>query len=192
MLSSWLFHGTFAMSTDDQDDDEPDLFRKAVGKIRPVKQDKIHPKPKRRKPVPDQTLRDQREVMQSLLSDDFEPAEDIETGDETLFVRPGLQHTVIRKLRRGQYAIEAELDLHGATSIQAREAVDAFLKNARDRDKRVVRIIHGKGNTSIGKMPVLKGKVNSWLRQKDEVLAFCSARPNDGGTGAVYVLLKRV
>jgi DNA-nicking Smr family endonuclease len=180
------------MSTDHQDDDERDLFRKAVGKIRPVKQDKVHPHRKRRKPVPDQTLRDQREVMESLLSDGFEPAEDIETGEETLFVRPGLQHTVIRKLRRGQYAIEAELDLHGATSIQAREAVDAFLKSARDRDKRVVRIIHGKGNTSIGKMPVLKGKVNSWLRQKDEVLAFCSARPNDGGTGAVYVLLKRV
>lgn len=180
------------MSTDHEDNDERDLFRKAVGKIRPVKQDKIHPKPKRRKPVPDQTLRDRREVMQSLLSDGFEPAEDIETGDETLFVRPGLQHTVIRKLRRGQYAIEAELDLHGATVIQAREAVDAFLKSARDRDKRVVRIIHGKGNTSLGKMPVLKGKVNSWLRQKDEVLAFCSARPNDGGTGAVYVLLKRV
>jgi DNA-nicking Smr family endonuclease len=192
MLSSRLFHGTFAMSTDHQDDDERDLFRKAVGKIRPVKQDKIHPKPKRRKPVPDQTLRDQREVMESLLSDGFEPAEDIETGEETLFVRPGLQHTVIRKLRRGQYAIEAELDLHGATSVQAREAVDAFLKSARDRDKRVVRIIHGKGNTSIGKMPVLKGKVNSWLRQKDEVLAFCSARSNDGGTGAVYVLLKRM
>ena len=180
------------MSTDHQDDDEPDLFRKAVGKIRPVKQDKIHPHRKRRKPVPDQTLRDQREVMQSLLSDEYEPVEDIETGEELFYSRPGLQHTVIRKLKRGQYAIEAELDLHGATVPQAREAVDSFLKNARERDKHVVRIIHGKGNTSEGKMPVLKGKVNSWLRQKDEVLAFCSARPNDGGTGAVYVLLKRV
>ncbi len=179
------------MPTDNQDDDEPDLFRKAVGKIRPVKQDKIHPKPKRRKPVPVQTLRDRQEVMQSLLSDAYEPAEDIETGDETLFVRPGMQHSIIRKLRRGQYAIEAELDLHGATSVQAREAVNTFLKKACDQEKRVVRIIHGKGNTSIGKMPVLKGKVNSWLRQKGEVLAFCSARPNDGGTGAVYVLLKR-
>lgn len=179
------------MSTDDQNEDERDLFRKAVGKIRPVKQDKIHPKPKRRKPVPDQTLRDQREVMDSLLSDAYEPA-DVETGDELLYTRPGLQHSVIRKLRRGQYAIEAELDLHGATVIQAREAVDSFLKSARDRDKRVVRIIHGKGKSSEGKMPVLKGKVNSWLRQKDEVLAFCSARPNDGGTGAVYVLLKRI
>ncbi|MBI5783453.1 MAG: Smr/MutS family protein [Gammaproteobacteria bacterium] len=178
------------MATDDQDDDERDLFRKAVGQIRAVKQDKIHPHRKRRKPVPDQTLRDQREVMNSLLSDAYEPA-DIETGDELLYTRPGLQHSVIRKLRRGQYAIEAELDLHGATSVQAREAVNIFLKKARDQEKRVVRIIHGKGKSSEGKLPVLKGKVNSWLRQKGEVLAFCSARPNDGGTGAVYVLLKR-
>src|SRR3990172_4413598 len=123
------------MSTDHEDEDAPGLFRKAVGPIRPVKQDKVHPKPKRRKPVPDQTLRDQREVMESLLSDGFEPAEDIETGEETLFVRPGLQHSVIRKLRRGQYAIEAELEIHGATVVQAREAVDSFLKNARDREK---------------------------------------------------------
>ena len=88
------------MSTDKQDDDdEPDLFRKAVGKIRPVKQDKIHPDPRRRKPIPEQTLRDQREVMNSLLSDEYEPV-DIETGDELLYTRPGLQHSVIRKLDR--------------------------------------------------------------------------------------------
>ncbi len=179
------------MSDDNQNDNnERDLFRKVVGKIRPVKQDKVHPHRKPRKPVPDQTLRDQREVMDSLLSDEYESA-DIETGDELLYTRPGLQLTVIRKLRRGQYAIEAELDLHGATVIQAREAMITFLKNAREQNKRVVRIIHGKGNSSEGKLPVLKGKVNSWLRQKGEVLAFCSARPNDGGTGAVYVLLKR-
>lgn len=179
------------MSTDDQDDDGPDLFRKAVGKIRPVRQDKIHPHRQRRKPVPDQTLRDQQEVMRSLLSDEYEPSE-VETGEELLYTRPGLQYTVIRKLRRGQYAIEAQLDLHGATVAQARERVNAFLNSARLQGKRCVRIIHGKGNTSAGKLPVLKGKVNSWLRQKDEVLAFCSARPNDGGTGAVYVLLKRI
>jgi DNA-nicking Smr family endonuclease len=179
------------MTTDHQDDDERNLFRRAVGKIRPVKQDKVHPHRKRRKPVPEQTLRDQREVMDSLLSDEYESA-DIETGDELLYTRPGLQHTVIRKLRRGQYTIEAELDLHGATVLQAREAVNIFLNNAREQDKRVVRIIHGKGKSSEGKLPVLKGKVNSWLRQKGEVLAFCSARPNDGGTGAVYVLLKRI
>lgn len=179
------------MSASDEKDDESDLFRKAVGKIRPVKQDKIPPHRPRRKPVPEQTRRDQREVINSLLSDDYDSAE-IETGEELVHIRPGLQQTVIRKLRRGQYAIEAELDLHGATVTQAREAVDEFLGAARERGKRCVRIIHGKGHSSVGKMPVLKGKVNSWLRQKDEVLAFCSARPNDGGTGAVYVLLKRI
>ena len=179
------------MSTHKPDDDDAsDLFRQAVGKIRPVKQDKVHPHRKPRKPVPEQTLRDQRAIMESLLSDEYEPA-DIETGDELLYTRPGLQHSVIRKLRRGQYAIEAELDLHGATVVQAREAVNTFIKNAQEQNKRVVRIIHGKGKSSEGKLPVLKGKVNSWLRQKGEVLAFCSARPNDGGTGAVYVLLKR-
>ena len=133
------------------DDDERDLFRKTIGKIRPVKQDKIPPRPKRRKPVPEQTLRDQREVMQSLLSDDYEPAEEIETGEEVLFVRPGLQHTVIRKLRRGQYAIEADLDLHGATSLQAREAVDSFLKSACDHGKRFVRIIQARATARKGK-----------------------------------------
>lgn len=180
------------MSTDHQDDeDTPDLFRKTVGKIRPVKQDKVHPHRKRRKPVPEQTLRDQREVINSLLSDDYEPA-DVETGEELLYIRPGLQHSVIRKLRRGQYVVEGQLDLHGATVAQAREAVNSFLNAAQAHGKRCVRIIHGKGKSSEGKLPVLKGKVNSWLRQKDQVLAFCSARPQDGGTGAMYVLLKRV
>lgn len=179
------------MSAKNDKDDESDLFRKSVGKIRPVKQDKIPPHRPRRKPLPEQTWLDQKEVINSLLSDDYDAAE-IETGEELLHIRPGLQQTVIRKLRRGQYAIEAELDLHGATVTQARDAVNVFLGNARARGKRCVRIIHGKGNSSVGKFPVLKGKVNTWLRQKDEVLAFCSARRNDGGTGAVYVLLKRL
>lgn len=171
-------------------DNDTTSFPDAVGAVRSLKQDRIAPHRQRRKPMPHQTLRDQREVMRSLLSDEYE-ASDVETGEELLYTRPGLQHTVIRKLRRGQYAIEAQLDLHGATVAQARERVDAFLNIAQSHGKRCVRIIHGKGNTSAGKLPVLKGKINSWLRQKDEVLAFCSARPNDGGTGAVYVLLKR-
>lgn len=165
-------------------------FPDAVGSVRPLKQDRITPPRKKRKPVPEQTLRDQREVMDSLLSDDYEPA-DVETGEELLYSRPGLQHSVMRKLRRGQYAIEAQLDLHGNTVPEARERVSAFLRDMQAQDKRCVRIIHGKGKSSEGKLPVLKGKVNAWLQQWDQVLAFCSARPNDGGTGAVYVLLRR-
>jgi DNA-nicking Smr family endonuclease len=172
-----------------QDDDDDNLFRKAVGDARPLKQDRLSPRPKRRKPVPQQRLRDEREVVASLLSDDYSP--DVETGEDLLFVRTGLQQRVLRKFRRGQYAIEAELDLHGCTVPEAREQVATFLRRMREGGKRCVRIIHGKGLSSEGKLPVLKSKVNGWLRQKDEVLAFCSARPQDGGTGAVYVLLKK-
>lgn len=174
----------------EHDPEDRSSFRKAVGDARPLKQDKVGPHRTRRKPVPHQSLADQRAVMASLLSDEFDPA-DIETGEELLFMRPGLQYTVMRKLRRGQFAIEAELDLHGRVVTEAREMVNAFLREARAGGKRCVRIVHGKGLSSAGKLPVLKGKVNSWLRQKDEVLAFCSARPAHGGTGAVYVLLKR-
>jgi DNA-nicking Smr family endonuclease len=165
-------------------------FRGSLGTIKRLPQTRVAPHRRRRKPVPQQSLADAREVMDSLLSDDFEPV-DVETGDELTFARPGLQHSVLRKLRRGQYAIEAELDLHGYTVAQAREELLLFIRDARSMNKRCVRIIHGKGNRSQKKLPVLKGKVNDWLRQKDEVLAFCSARRTDGGTGAAYVLLKR-
>ncbi len=165
-------------------------FSEAVGDARPLKQKHVTPHRTRRKPIPEQTRRDQRVVMDSLLSDDYEPSE-VETGEELFYTRGGLQNTVIRRLRRGHYAVEAELDLHGNTVPQARERVDAFLGDAQARGKHCVRIIHGKGKSSEGKLPVLKGKVNSWLRQKGAVLAFCSCPPRDGGTGAVYVLLKR-
>ena len=157
-------------------------FPDAVGGVRPLKQDRITPPLKKRKPVPEQTLRDQREVMDSLLSDDYEPA-DVETGEELLYSRPGLQHSVMRKLRRGQYAIEAQLDLHGNTVPQARERVSGFLHDMQAQNRRCVRIIHGKGKSSEGETAGVEGKVNAWLQQWDQVLAFCSAQPNDGGTG---------
>ncbi len=178
------------MAAHDHDEDDPALFQEAAHGARKLSQDRVSPHRRCRKPVPEQTRRDEKEVLASLLSDDYEPS-DVETGEELLFVRPGLQHTVIRKLRRGHYVVEAELDLHGNTVPEARERMAHFLRDARALDKRCVRIIHGKGKSSEGKLPVLKGKVNSWLRQKDEVLAFCSARPSDGGTGAVYVLLRK-
>ncbi len=166
-----------------------ELFRDAVGEVRPLKQDRVAPHKLRRKPVPQQSLRDRQAVIDSLLSDDVDP--ELETGEELLFARPGLQHTVFRKFRRGHYLVEAELDLHGRIVSEARALVNDFLRQAQAGGLRCVRIIHGKGLSSVGKIPVLKGKVNVWLRRKQEVLAFCSARPVDGGTGAVYVLLKR-
>jgi len=178
------------MSSNKRAKDDAKLFRDHVDGIRPVKQDRVPPHRTKRRPIPEQSQRDAAEVMESLLSDEYDPAE-IETGEELLYIRPGLQHAVIRKLRRGQYAIEAELDLHGFIVPQARTALDGFLREARALGKRCVRIIHGKGRSSEGKMPVLKGKVNVWLRQKNEVMAFCTAIPRDGGAGAVYVLLRR-
>jgi len=172
-------------------DEESELFRSAVADVRPLESDRL---PVTAPPPPAQPQKrqeDERRVLQDMLSDPEYP-ELLETGEELLFARAGLQHNVLRKLRRGQYAIGAELDLHGLTAAEAREQLAAFLVAARQRDVRCVRIIHGKGNGSLQRRPVLKGKVNHWLQQRDEVLAFCSARPVDGGTGAVYVLLKRM
>jgi len=125
-----------------------------------------------------------------MLSEQFEPV-DAENGDELLYIRPGLQRRMLKKLRRGMIVVDAELDLHGMTVPIARDAIAGFLHACRRRHIQCVRIIHGKGLGSRHHGPVLKQKVGHWLRQRDEVLAYCSARNCDGGTGAVYVLLKR-
>jgi len=171
-------------------DKDAELFRQALDGVAPIDQDKVDPYRQPVKPVAHQRQKDDQEVMDSLLS--FEQ-EDVLTGSgEALsFSRPGLQHTTLKKLRKGQFVVEAELDLHGQTVPEAAESLVGFIRDARLAGKRCVRIIHGKGQGSPDKIPVLKTKINSWLRQKDEVLAFCSALPVDGGTGAVYVLLKK-
>ncbi len=125
-----------------------------------------------------------------MMSEHFEPA-DWETGEELSYCRAGVQQAVLRKLRRGRFRVSAELDLHGMTVPRAREALVAFLRDARREGLSCVRVIHGKGNGSRHKGPVIKLKVNQWLRQREEIVAFCSALPVDGGTGALYVLLRR-
>ena len=179
------------VTDDDKQNEEEGLFRKLMSTVRPLKQDKVSPYKKPRKPVAHKRKEDDEAVMSSLLSDEYEPDYETESGEELFFARPGLQRTVLRKLRRGQFVIEAELDLHRNKVPEAREKISVFIQNARQKGQRCVRIIHGKGLSTKDKLPILKGKVNSWLRQKDEVLAFCSALQRDGGTGAVYVLLKR-
>lgn len=178
------------MSTDKKADSDKDLFHQVTSNVRPIKQDRITPTPKHTKPVPTKTLEDEQQVMDSLLSGDWDPGE-IESGEELLFSRPGIQKTVFKKLRTGKYAVEAELDLHGNFANEARVLVGEFIHESQARGLRCVRIIHGKGLSSPNKKPVLKNKVNQWLQQIDAVLAFSSALPVDGGTGAVYVLLKK-
>lgn len=172
-------------------DADRQLFREQIKGTRKLNAEAIPPgQTKKPSPHPTQLLKDERQVLDDMLSDHFQP-EEVETGDELLFTRPGLQTKVIRQLRRGHHPITAELDLHGMVVKQARLALTDFLKQCRRKNDRCVRIIHGKGLGSKHKLPVLKNKVNNWLQQRDDVLAFCTARPVDGGTGAVYVLLKR-
>lgn len=171
------------------EDEDRQLFRQAVQDVSPLYCDKVPLELPRPSTFPKQRFLDEQQVLQDMLSEKFDPAE-LETGDELLFLREGIQRSVLRKLRRGQFSITAELDLHGLFVSQAREAVVTFLHYCLVRNLRCVRIVHGKGYGSWQKQPVLKGKLNHWLRQRDEVLAFCPARSVDGGTGAVYVLLK--
>jgi DNA-nicking Smr family endonuclease len=171
-------------------DDDAELFRAAVADARPLSSDRVDDTPPRPVPVPRQRLADERQVLEDMFSDVVHP-DDLVTGEELFFARPGLQLRVLRQLRRGQFAIEAELDLHGMTSDIARAELAEFLAQCRQHGHRCLRIIHGKGRRSSNRGPILKGKVDHWLRQRDEVLAFCSARAVDGGSGAVYVLLRR-
>lgn len=174
--------------TDSEDDEE--LFRREMAGVKPLRHDKPLIKPPRVEPLPRQTRIDEQQVMRDMMADLSDSLE-VETGEELVFQRPGLSYNDWRRLRRGQFVTESVLDLHGMTVIVAKAALVDFLHTCHLRQQRCVRIIHGKGNGSKGKQPILKGKLNSWLQQRNDILAFSSARSADGGTGAVYVLLRR-
>jgi len=180
----------------DPENDDKHLFRDAIKGTRRLKtNNKVKPYRERIKPVPVQSLKDEKHViLETLESSPSDACLELEQeqGDELIYSRPGVQQSVMKKLRRGQLSIEAELDLHRLTSEQAHAELMDFIVRCQRQHIRCVRIIHGKGLSSKNQIPVLKIKVNKWLRQWDNVLAFCSARPVDGGTGAVYILLKRM
>ena len=147
------------------------------------------------KPVPRQRLKDEKQVLTDSLADPWEildqcGRDSIESGEELFFSRPGVPAAALRKLKRGCWVIKAELDLHGLRSDEARIALAEFLLACARNDRRCVRIIHGKGLRSKNREPILKHKLRHWLTQRDDVLAFCQARPADGGSGAAIVLLK--
>jgi len=180
------------MSRDDDSIDpaERELFREAMREVRPLASDRRAPQGPRPRPWPAQRDADDAAARAALASGELDDPE-ADPGEELVHARPGLQRRVLRHLRRGHYAIEAELDLHGLTRRQAGEALGRFLQDARQRRLGCVRIVHGKGRRSSNEGPVLKPAVAGWLRRRSEVLAFCSARPVDGGSGALYVLLGR-
>ena len=169
---------------------EADLFRRSIGKVAPLAPpDKAAVTPARPQPVARHHLADEKAALQESLSDDFDVETLLDTDDSLSYTRSGVGADVVRKLRKGHWTIQDQLDLHGLRRDAARDALGAFLRSATRRGLRCVRIIHGKGLGSVNKEPVLKQKVRNWLVQKEEVIAFCQAKASDGGSGALVVLL---
>ena len=169
---------------------EKNLFIRAAGAVQALPE-------KRRvtlKKVPSvapqmQYQRDELAVLKEAISDEFDVGTLLDTDDLLSFRQPGIGPDVTRKLRRGDWTIQRQIDLHGMRRDEARERLSIFIREAKQQGIRCVRVVHGKGLGSPGKTPVLKSRVHSWLVQKQEVLAFVQAKPADGGAGALVVLL---
>jgi DNA-nicking Smr family endonuclease len=166
------------------------LFKQMVGQVHGLQPTgRIEPQPNRPKPVAVRRQMDEQAVMRESLSDEFDVESLLETDESLSWRRPELGLEIVRKLRRGVWALQGQIDLHGLRSDEAREQVSQFLRDAGSQGWRCVRIVHGKGLGSPGKQPVLKDKVKRWLVQSDRVLAFVQARADEGGNGALVVLL---
>jgi len=169
---------------------ERNLFTRAVGKVAPIaNQERVWSPPQRPSTRPLQQDLDDEAVMHESMSDDFDISTLLDADDQLSFRRPGIGTDITRKLRKGEWSIQGQIDLHGLRSDEARNAMGQFIRDAKRMGWRCVRVVHGKGLGSPGKEPVLKSKVQRWLVQKNEVLAFVQAKPSDGGGGALLVLL---
>ncbi|HKW37647.1 MAG TPA: Smr/MutS family protein [Burkholderiales bacterium] len=172
-------------------EDEAALFRDAVRGTTPIRPaPRVLRRYKAPPPVPVQSLLDGHEAFAESMDGALPEEASIETGEEESYLRPGLGRDVLRKLRRGHWAVQDVADLHGLNRDEARLLLAGFLAACLKRGLRCVRVVHGKGLRSPGREPVLKGKVRVWLMKRDEVLAFCEAPRNQGGSGALLVLLK--
>lgn len=175
---------------DDNADNDLELFKAAVKGARPIKVNTVSHRANKPKPVPKQLMRDEQQALSDSLSDHYIPAHELESGEELLYLREGQSPVVLSKLRRGHWVVQDHIDLHGLISDEARAYVAQFIADCKKRGIRCVRIVHGKGLGSRNKEPILKNKLRGWLMQKDEVIAYAQAKPQDGGSGAVIVLLK--
>ena len=163
--------------------EEKDIdFAAAMSKagVKPLGDDTRAQHRKVRRPIPVQTIADNKRVLEESMSDDLDSIEFLESEDGKSFRRPGIGPDVPRDLRRGRWSVRAQIDLHGMTVDDARCAVAEFLKNARKQELFCVRIIHGKGNGTPGRIGVLREVVRRWLKQRDEVVAFCEPRELTG------------
>ncbi len=172
-------------------EDEARLFRDAVRDVTPLESSaRVGPKTESPPPVPVQSLLDGHDALAESLAGALSWDQSIETGAEPSYLRTGLARDVLRKLKRGHWVVQDIVDLHGLNRQEARSLLAEFLGGCLKRGLRCVRVVHGKGLRSPRREPVLKGKVQQWLVQRDEVLAFCETPKNLGGSGALLVLLK--
>lgn len=169
---------------------ERELFERTVGPVQRLRETgRAHIDRPLPAPLPRQREMDERSVLRESMSDEMDVETLLETDDSLSFRRRGVGPQVLKRLRRGEWSIQAEIDLHGLRRDEARERLGAFLREAVKNGLRCVRVVHGKGLGSPGREPVLKGKVKAWLVQRIEVMAFTQARASEGGAGALVVLL---
>jgi len=170
---------------------ERNLFRSAMSDAVPLQSDgRVEQPASELEPTARQFELDESQALAESISDEIDIDRLLDTDGDLSFRRPGVGADVVRRLRRGHWVLQSQIDLHGLRVDEAREVLVDYLAGCLRREQRCVRVIHGKGLGSVNKEPVLKGKVLRWLTQRDEVLAFCQAGPTDGGSGALVVLLK--
>lgn len=174
---------------DDEEEDDSALFRAAIGPVKP--QAEAPPPPRKPPPKPRARMAERDEIDARTEFQRGLDEIELQAGDALSYRRDSLPPRLFQRLKRGQFSAQDELDLHGATALQAEGLLRRFMKEAHDHKFGCVRIIHGKGLQSEEGAPVLKNLVDRLLRQRNDVLAFHSAPANQGGTGAVLVLLKR-
>lgn len=169
------------------------LFRLAMGKVQPLKTAPVADlRPSPAAPVPKQRELDEAAALREALSDEVDISTLLDTDEHLSFRRRGVGADVTQRLRKGQWAVQAHIDLHGLRTDEARETLGRFVHDCHAQGLRCVRVVHGKGLGSPGKTPVLKDKVRKWLVQKSEVVAFVQSPPAHGGAGALLVLLQPV
>ena len=171
----------------DISDDDKAIFREAMRGVKRLSHTKVVNTPKKQ-PIKIRS-KEKTEQDEAFVFSDYEKFDLVGSEDVIQYSRPGLQHKILRNLRTGQYNTEAVLDLHGMTVDEAKSSLSHFLAACKHHGVRHVLMIHGKGR--VNSKPILKNKLNHWLRQTDEVVAFCSASAKDGSSGALYVLLSR-
>jgi len=182
---------SFVLPPDHSTMDDGELFRYMARDTQPVDtRNRVELERAQPLPAPVKREADERAALDESLATPLSFEDRLDMGDEAAFLRPGLPRRVLSDLRRGRWVLQGEIDLHGYTRDEARAALAHFLAHSLQQGRRCVRVIHGKGLGSPGRISILKQLSRGWLAQREEILAFCQAGPHDGGSGALLVLMR--